>query len=814
MGVVGTILALAVYTRDRREWANRSFAATTVGVIAWLSFAFLSDTARDHAQALLFNRLALAAAIAIGMCLAWFALVFPNRRERIGVAWPAFMLLGFAIATTTVFTPLVVADVQFRSYGTDIVAGDVMPLFSAWVIFGAIFLGWLLRRKYQSTDGREKAQLKYLLLGIVLFSSFSALFGIVLPAFTGSYLYTIFNTFTPLFLIGFTSYAMIRHRLMDMRLVVLRGVVYTALVALFALFYLALAQLARAGFVLGLNVSSDAAFVLGGLAAVFAFQPLRSGLERLTDHFFYRRQYDERTLLESLSVQLVGMVDLSEIATAATRVLSERLKASRIALVHKEGDTIVAYGEGIDSNDPALAEILEVAPDGRPVLDHELDESSPVLTLLEKRGIKVIAPLVTEEGATAVLLLGDKQSGEAYTEQDMRFLQALSAELAVALKTCELFEQREQRVRELTALNRLASALGQDIQLDSLLNRALRQVVSVAGADGGSIMLFDPASDELVIRAGFGLSSGVVHDTRLARGEGIAGWVAEHSKPLLVMDAESGEFHSEFERTGIRSALSVPLVAKDRVTGVLNLRRFSSSASFSQQNMSVVNAFASQLAVAIENAQLYSDLEGYFLGTITALATAVDAKDPYTYGHSSEVTDATLAIAAEMGLDEKQTETLRMAAILHDIGKIGIDGAILNKPGPLDPDERVAITRHPTIGANILSSLEFLEEVVPIVLYHHERYDGQGYPEKIGGEDIPLGARIISVADSYNAMTSDRTYRRALPRAEAAAELKRCAGTQFDPDVVAAFLRVLEAQDEPGLEFAVVGVGHNEGREG
>jgi putative nucleotidyltransferase with HDIG domain len=244
------------------------------------------------------------------------------------------------------------------------------------------------------------------------------------------------------------------------------------------------------------------------------------------------------------------------------------------------------------------------------------------------------------------------------------------------------------------------------------------------------------------------------------------------------------------------------------------LRRTSSATSFTQQNMSVVTAFASQLAMAIENAQLYSDLEGYFLGTITALAAAVDAKDPYTFGHSSEVTEAALAIAAEMGIGEKETETLRMAAILHDIGKIGIDGAILNKEGPLDSEEYSAIMRHPTIGANILSSLDFLGDVVPIVLHHHERYDGTGYPGKIGGEEIPLGARIITVADSYDAMTSDRTYRRAMPSSKALDELTRNIGTQFDPDVVAAFMRVVARDEEPERELASVGAKRGEGAEG
>jgi putative nucleotidyltransferase with HDIG domain len=206
----------------------------------------------------------------------------------------------------------------------------------------------------------------------------------------------------------------------------------------------------------------------------------------------------------------------------------------------------------------------------------------------------------------------------------------------------------------------------------------------------------------------------------------------------------------------------------------------------------VVASFAGQLAVAIENARLYVDLENTFLGTIGALAAAVDAKDPYTYGHSSEVTEHTIAIAHRMGLSADEIEKLRIGALLHDIGKIGIDGAILNKPGRLTDEEFEIIKGHPDIAANILSSLEFLTEVVPLVRHHHEHYAGGGYPLGIAGEDIPLGARIIAVADAFNAMTSDRPYRTSLAHDVAIRELMKHSGTQFDPEVVRAFLRVAE----------------------
>jgi putative nucleotidyltransferase with HDIG domain len=798
VGAVNIVLALAVYLRDSRNRANRAFAATVIASIVWLAFAFLSDQPQLSQHALLLNRLTFATSMIMGVALVYFALVFPNRKNRIGGAWVAYLALGGVIAAMTVATPLVVAGVVSRSYGTDVQSGIGFVAYTAWMLGGIAAIFYVLIRKYRVVTGREKAQLKFIFLGVAQFTVLSITFGLLLPTLIGSYAPAVLNTFTPLVLFGFTSYAMIKHRLMDMRVVVLRGVLYSILVALVAAFYLVLAQIVRMQILAGLGISADAAFVIGGLVAVFAFQPLRVLLENVTDHIFYRRRYDQQTLLERLSEQLVGTADPSEIAAAVAEVLGEQMKVAKVALVHDEAGELVAYGEGIGTDDSALAELIAASPTVHPVLAEELVEGSPIAVLLADRGIQVVVPLVIEGSARAALLLGEKRSGEVYTSQDLRFLQMLSPEIAIALKTADLFEQREQRVRELTALNKLASVLGQDIQLEALLNRALSQVVKVAGADSGSIMLLDSGSQTLSVRASHGLAAEVVRETRVAVGERIAGWVAQHRTSLLMLDEGLSPFAPDMEQEAGRSALSVPLVSKERVIGVLNISRVGSSASFSQENMSIVTSFAAQLAVAIENAQLYSELEGHVLGTISALTAAVEAKDPYTFGHSSEVTEGALAIAAEMGLDPQQTNVLRTAAILHDIGKIGIDGAILGKTGPLSEEEFAAIRRHPTIAANILSSLDFLDDVVPLVLHHHERYDGAGYPAGIAGEDIPLGARIICVADSYDAMTSDRTYRRALPKELALQELTRHAGKQFDPDVVAAYLRVLERGEAAG----------------
>ncbi|TDA70561.1 MAG: HD-GYP domain-containing protein [Clostridia bacterium] len=189
-----------------------------------------------------------------------------------------------------------------------------------------------------------------------------------------------------------------------------------------------------------------------------------------------------------------------------------------------------------------------------------------------------------------------------------------------------------------------------------------------------------------------------------------------------------------------------------------------------------------------------------FVSILKAMMAAVEAKDTYTRGHSERVTGYALAIGRELGLGETEIRSLFCAAILHDIGKIGVPGELLRKPGPLDPQEYEIVKSHPALGASMLEGIEFLRDLLPVIAHHHEWYNGKGYPDGLAGKDIPLGARIIAVADAYDAMISERPYRCVRSPAQAKDELNRCRGTQFDPELVDAFLRVLEREgDTPKL---------------
>jgi putative nucleotidyltransferase with HDIG domain len=207
--------------------------------------------------------------------------------------------------------------------------------------------------------------------------------------------------------------------------------------------------------------------------------------------------------------------------------------------------------------------------------------------------------------------------------------------------------------------------------------------------------------------------------------------------------------------------------------------------------LSLFSSLLQQTRIALTNTKLYSDMKENYIRTIKALAIAVDSKDTYTHGHSENVMNIADEIARELSVDESAIGSIRDAGLLHDIGKIGIPGYILNKPGPLTYEEFNGIMKtHSTLGANIVRDVPFLHDLYKLILYHHEHYDGKGYPEGLRGEQIPLGARILHVADAFEAMTSDRPYRNSLGKTEAIRRLVEGSGKQFDPAIIAAFLRL------------------------
>jgi putative nucleotidyltransferase with HDIG domain len=239
------------------------------------------------------------------------------------------------------------------------------------------------------------------------------------------------------------------------------------------------------------------------------------------------------------------------------------------------------------------------------------------------------------------------------------------------------------------------------------------------------------------------------------------------------------------------SSMAVPLIGKDKVLGVLNISKFTGP-TFTTSDLQIVSVLASQVVAAMENASLYEGLRESYFRTVQALVAAVEAKDPYTRWHSTNVAKYAVAIGRDLGLSPSQLEEVHIAAILHDVGKIGISERIIGKPDRLSREEFDIMKDHPAHGMRILEPIGFSQFIISAIYQHHERYDGKGYPQGIAGENIALAARILTVADTIDAMVSERPYRRTISSEAVLSELEKESGLQFDPAVGAAARRLIE----------------------
>ncbi|RMH55685.1 MAG: HD domain-containing protein [Candidatus Hydrogenedentota bacterium] len=360
-------------------------------------------------------------------------------------------------------------------------------------------------------------------------------------------------------------------------------------------------------------------------------------------------------------------------------------------------------------------------------------------------------------------------------------------------------EQLENRLNEVSTLLEVSNVLGTSTDLDETLGLIVEKACGVMRADKGSLLMLD--GDVLTARCTRGIPAGKIIQFRI--GEGIAGMVAKtgHSRIVENIREEDAFVVRRGEDVGRdETLLAVPLKIKERIIGVLNVERDVKFGVFTREDESLLKGLAGSAAQAIEKAKHFEELRELNRQTLEAFAQAVDTKDAYTHGHSRRVSRLSMALARKLRLSPKEVEVIERAALLHDIGKIGITNAILFKPGKLTPEEYETMKGHVIFGENILKPIRMLREEAVLVRHHHERWDGKGYPDGLKGEEIPIGSAIIAVADAYDTMTSDRPYRKSIGRKGAMAELKKCSGTQFHPLVVGA-LEMILGFDASGEEF-------------
>lgn len=406
----------------------------------------------------------------------------------------------------------------------------------------------------------------------------------------------------------------------------------------------------------------------------------------------------------------------------------------------------------------------------------------------------LVLPLIHGDRSIGIAILGESRRPERspFTDEKRALCMGIANQVAAGVRNLQLFTEIRRDKEDLMRLQEVGLQLHTNLNLDSLLPEIAQTAAGMVGAETVVIPMLDEEGVSLRYVAGIGRWRDMFLDRRCPISEGgLCGWVMRERKPVLTNDVihDARVPQDLAKASGIRHALAVPLFRQGTIIGGITALGKEPD-GFTERDLRVLSIFANQASVAMENARLLAEVREANFDSIKALAEALETKDAYTRGHSDRAVEHAVAVGKKLNLSEEALEHLKYTAVFHDIGKIGIPDSILNKPSKLTDKEYEIMKTHPQRGADILAQIRFIAPVVPMVLHHQEWYNGKGYPKGLSGEDIPIQSRIVAVLDAYDAMTSNRVYRKAPGKTFAIEELRRCSGTQFDPRVVIAFLEL------------------------
>lgn len=397
--------------------------------------------------------------------------------------------------------------------------------------------------------------------------------------------------------------------------------------------------------------------------------------------------------------------------------------------------------------------------------------------------------------------LVQKEKELAAAEKKKAVEKKKAAELENAYRDLEVLKENlQERVSDLKILFEMNHQISVRLYLSDIVEYVSKSAPETMGAEICAILIWDEIKDRLIPKVVTRLSPEELENIPFLLGEGLEGWVGLEKKLTNIQDMSKDPRWKDklpYHVDEIKTALFCPILMGEELLGVIGLINKVGEKEFNHSDESLLTAIATQLAVAMENSILYEKISSLSLGIIRSLARAIDARDPYTRGHSEKVAKYAVMIAKTLNFSQVRIEMMEIAGLLHDTGKIGIPEEILKKPGPLTHEDWDKIKLHPYLSRRILLPVKSLNKILPWVYHHHERPDSQGYPNGLSGKEIPLEAKILAVADTYSALTSDRPYRKAKTEEETIEEIKRVAGTQLDPKIVEVFIKAL-GEEDPG----------------
>ena len=533
-----------------------------------------------------------------------------------------------------------------------------------------------------------------------------------------------------------------------------------------------------------------------------------------------KRQYFNRIMaLREIDQLIVSTLELDKVLDLITSHLGKVIKFDSMSILSIDGDYLeVIASKGFGKPDEVMKMRFPSAPgypnyvvikDQIPLALSDVSKEYPTFQQPTKYGLPgevkawLGVPLINQHEVIGMFTI-DRCYEEPFTEQDIGVAMQYANRAAIAITNARLFEETNNHLRKLEVLRKIDGTITSSQDISDALHTVLEQVKGGLNVDVASVFLVDESKEFLAYQQSYGYRTEGNPDNKVPIGQGYVGTVAARMEPIFVPQVDiidDGHMYPfSLASEGIVSYYGLPLITKGELQGVLQILQ-RSELHPSQEWIEFAEALAAQTAIAVENLTLFKglqqaneELREAYEATIKGWAHALEIRDKETEGHSRRVVLLTEKIAEAFGFEDQDLVHLRRGVLLHDIGKMGVPDQILHKPGPLDESEWEIMRQHPVYAYEMLKPIIYLRPALSVPHYHHERWDGSGYPEGLKGEAIPLEARIFAVVDAYDALTSDRPYRGAWSQEETIKYLQKQAGKEFDPTVVEKFLEIIQTE--------------------
>ena len=816
---IAIVLLAVVIVNGRRHPASRTFAGILLISAIWGIITFLMRNSADVGQALFWDKISAPIGLLMFILYYHFSLALTGAKKNKVVVFLSYILIVIIFALSP--TSLLIRAVRVEPYGyAPIIGIDMYIMIPFFLVFVALTFHQLITNAKKSWEYEEKNRLRWITVAMFfpILGSILEIFPAIIPA-------TIICNIVFCLLSGF---AILKYHLLDIRIILKKGLAYLLISILVAIPYACI--IAIATWALGNKQIPIWILLIPLILLAFTVNPLWKLVQKTVDRVFYGKRYSSLTALERFSQECTGIIELERLSSHLLSLTLPAMGASSAHLLmpHRNGMnySLIASSTMGKNKDIYLDQqsilVRWLEQHDAPLRRSDIDYTSPLEAvtakerdLLNMLNADLLVPFKYRDRLRGILVLGPKLSTEQYTGEDFSTLMVLARHSSTAIENARLYAQSQEmairdgvtgfynhslfqeRAREemeqAKSLNIPVSLLMINIDLFHIYNeihghaegdRALAEMAKVIRSMARETdLLFRYSGDEFAM-----LAPGIKCSVAYALSEKMRKAVESHHFPGLVSgkgvltislglacypehvaDAETLAFCAEL------ALLESKKKGRNAVTVYAPMEDTEVSSSKTPDKRAALSK-ASQLS---------------YVSTILALAAALDAKDTHTYGHSQKVAKYAVMLGEAIGIEPERLSALRTAALLHDIGKIGISDGLLLKPQRFNDEERKEVQKHAVLAVSILKHIPSFSNLLPQIVHHHERFDGTGYPDGIRGEDIPLESRILSIADSYDAMTSPRPYKSTLTAKEAIIEIKKCAGTQFDPKLAKVFCEII-----------------------